>query len=275
MKPIRELITPIYHNLYTESMGLSTGFSELDHIIRGLLPSTFVIIAGRPSIGKTSLLVDMALVTAQQVDVGFISIEMGMVSIIEKMIANVARVNYVKMKLNALAEIERKKVDAAVTELQQYKLFVSDDSFLTVAQLEEYLKQTPIKCLFIDYIQLISAKAESRQQEVTSISKGLKALAKEFQIPIVAACQLNRAVEAREGGRPRLSDLRESGSLEQDADVVIFPFRRTYQKQEEDSLYGIGDAELIIAKHRMGATGVIPMTWQNDLASFRIIGEEF
>jgi replicative DNA helicase len=270
-KQVKEVAAHITDN----PMGLATGLSVLDNRIRGLQKGDYVLIAGRPSMGKSSLMADIALNVGKQSMMVVFSLEMSASLFIERLIANLAKVNYHSLKLDKLERRDKESIEWAVSELSNRgSLLVDDSSRLTPALLRvklEYIQRTHgLDCVVIDYLQLMTAtRGESRQQEITDISREIKALAKEFGVPIVVACQLNRAVEYRTDNRPRLSDLRESGSLEQDADKVLLLHRPSYYELKLDfSAEDTGEAEIIIAKNRNGPIGSVQCCWISDYMSF-------
>jgi replicative DNA helicase len=269
-KQVEEVVEHIADN----PMGLTTGLSVLDNQIRGLHAGDYVLVAGRPSMGKSSFMADLTLNVSKRGVVAIFSLEMNSSTFIERLIANFAKVNYHWLKLDRLRGNDKERVEHAVSELTDRAILLDDSSRLTPQTLRmklEYIQQKyGLGCVVIDYLQLMTAvRGESRQQEMTDISRELKATAKEFGVPIVVACQLNRMVEQRVDNRPRLSDLRESGSLEQDADKVLLLHRPSYYdlKMNFDA-EDTGEAEIIVAKNRNGPIGSIQCCWISDFMSF-------
>lgn len=262
-----------------------TGYYELDTMLCGLHAGEFVIVAARPSIGKTALMLNLAEQIAfgtsgpdnraerEPVSVGVMSLEMSRDALAQRLISSNSGINSHKIRAATLQDSEWETVSQACSRLGNAPVYIDDTASLTVLQLRNkarrMMQRHKIGALVIDYIQLLTSpqqSRENRQVEVSAISRGIKALARELKIPVVALSQLNRGPEGREGNRPRLSDLRESGSLEQDADVVLLLHREAY--------YHIGDAEwhlanpdgetraeLIVAKQRNGPTGTVHLNW--------------
>lgn len=262
--------------------GLQTGFTDLDKITSGWQNSDLVIIAARPAMGKTAFVLSMAKNMAINYGYGvaLFSLEMSNVQLVNRLIVNTCEIQGEKIKTGRLADYEWQQLDAKIKELYDAPIYVDDTPSLSVFELRtkarRLVREHGIKIIIIDYLQLMNASGMnfgSREQEVSMISRSLKGLAKELNIPIIALSQLNRGVEGRqgaEGKRPQLSDLRESGAIEQDADMVCFIHRPEYYKILEDekgnSLVGL--AEIIIAKHRNGATGDVRLRFKNEFARF-------
>jgi replicative DNA helicase len=261
-------------------MGLPTGILSLDRELRGLQPG-LTIVAGRPSMGKSSLMVDVALSVGAKGTALLFSLEMSHKILIERMISNQANISYTAIKSNFVSDVQKQKVKDATNEIFRMNIYVDDSSLLTVNQIKEKMdKYTELfspDLVIVDYLQLMAAvTASTRQQEITEICRVLAALAKTYGLPFVVLCQLNRAVEYRENHRPRLSDLRESGSIEQDADVVLLLHRPGYYTVLENPLaVDSGQAEIIIAKQRNGRTSIVNCTWSPETMSFRDNSEDF
>ena len=253
--------------------GILSGFIDLDDKLSGFQKSDLIILAARPSMGKTALALNLARNSALNYGhkVGIFSLEMSMKQLAERLLTSEAKVDSHLVRTRKLSRAEWKKIPEAASKLSDTNIFIDDSAGLSIMELRAKARQLvaekEIEILFIDYIQLLSAgkKLESRQQEISYISRSLKALAKELNIPIVALSQLSRAPEARTDHRPVMSDLRESGAIEQDADVVLFIYRKfVYSKELEDK--GLG--EIIISKHRNGPTGVVNVTFIDKYARF-------
>jgi len=262
-------------NINKQSMGFSTGLNSLDNQIRGLEKGDYIIIAGRPSMGKSSLATDIALAVGKVGTVVVFSLEMNGTLCLERMLANLAKVNYHKLKLNLAANGELKKVNKAAQELCNRKILIDDSSRLYPKILRERLDYIQPKyglyCIIVDYLQLMTGwRSEGRQQEVTDMSRELKAIAKDYNIPVVVVSQLNRAVEQRSDNRPRLSDLRESGSLEQDAHKILLLYRSAYYGEDNNT-----EAEIIVGKNRSGPVGVVKVVWDAESMSFQDVKGEF
>ena len=253
--------------------GIRTGFIDLDDKLSGFQKSDLIILAARPSMGKTALALNLARNAAIDYGhkVGIFSLEMSNQQLAERLLTAEARVDSHLVRTGRLAKSDWKKIPAAAGKLHESSIYIDDSPGLSVMELRAKARQlvaeSAVDILFIDYIQLLSAgqRFESRQQEISYISRSLKALAKELQVPVVALSQLSRAPETRTDHRPVMSDLRESGAIEQDADVILFIFRKyVYSKNDEDR--GLG--EVIIGKHRNGPTGLVNVTFIDKYARF-------
>jgi len=269
--------------------GLQTGFNDLDKITSGWQNSDLIIIAARPAMGKTAFVLSMAknMSVNYNFPVALFSLEMSNVQLVNRLIVNTCEIAGEKIKNGRLEPYEWEQLDYKIKELYDAPLFIDDTPSLSVFELRtkarRLVREYGVKMLIIDYLQLMNASGMnygSREQEVSMISRSLKGLAKELNIPIIALSQLNRGVEGRtgaEGKRPQLSDLRESGAIEQDADMVCFIHRPEYYKiLEDDSGNDLrGLAEIIIAKHRNGATGDIRLRFKSEYARFQNISDEY
>jgi replicative DNA helicase len=252
-----------YHQRQGALTGLSTGFTDLDKLTTGLHPGEMIVIAARPSVGKTSLAMNIAESVAidQKLPVGVFSLEMSAASLVLRMLCSRSRVNMRNIRDGFLAERDFPKLTGAAGKLANAPLFIDDSSGLSIlqcrAKARRMWQQYGIKLFVIDYLQLLHStakRAENRQQEIADISNGIKALAKELSVPVIVLSQLNREVEKEKGRPPRLSDLRESGSIEQDADLVGLLYRPA-QNEDEDTSNEPSDAipvNLLIAKQRNG-----------------------
>ena len=263
--------------------GLESGFTKLDKMTSGWQNSDLVIIAARPAMGKTAFVLSMAKNIAVDFKhpVALFSLEMSNVQLINRLIVNVCEIPGEKIKSGQLAAYEWQQLDYKIKDLFDAPLYVDDTPSLSVFELRtkarRLVREHGVRVIIIDYLQLMNAngmKFGSRQEEVSTISRSLKGLAKELNIPIIALSQLNRGVESREGiegKRPQLSDLRESGAIEQDADMVCFIHRPEYYKitQDERGNDLRGMAEIIIAKHRNGATGDVLLRFKGEYAKFQ------
>ena len=262
--------------------GVSTGYFKLDDITSGWQASDLVIIAGRPAMGKTSFALSMAknIAADLRIPMAFFSLEMSNVQLVNRLISNACEIQGSKILNGQLQRDEWERLDKNINNLLGAPLYVDDTPGLSVFELRtkarRLVREHGIKLIMIDYLQLMNANGmrfSSRQEEVSTISRSLKGLAKELNIPILALSQLNRGVESREGlegKRPQLSDLRESGAIEQDADMVLFVHRpeyyHIYQDDNGRDLHGM--AQIIIAKHRKGATGDVLLTFRGEFARF-------
>ena len=262
--------------------GVSTGYFKLDDITSGWQASDLVIIAGRPAMGKTSFALSMAknIAADLRIPMAFFSLEMSNVQLVNRLISNACEIQGSKILNGQLQRDEWERLDKNINNLLGAPLYVDDTPGLSVFELRtkarRLVREHGIKLIMIDYLQLMNANGmrfSSRQEEVSTISRSLKGLAKELNIPILALSQLNRGVESREGlegKRPQLSDLRESGAIEQDADMVLFVHRpeyyHIYQDDNGRDLHGM--AQIIIAKHRKGATGDVLLTFRGEYTRF-------
>ena len=252
--------------------GVPSGFYDLDNLLSGFQNSDFIVLAGRPSMGKTALALNFSRNAAldHDIKIGFFSLEMSSKQLVERLITSESKIDSHLVRTGKLPKHEWKKLSNSANNLSESSLFIDDTAHLNIMELRAKARQLKaekdIDIIFIDYIQLLHApNHESRQQEISYISRSLKALAKELNIPVVALSQLSRAVESRTDHRPIMSDLRESGAIEQDADVVLFVYRKyVYSKNEEDE--GLG--EIIVSKHRNGPTGLVKVTFVDKYARF-------
>ncbi len=257
--------------------GLATGFTELDDLTSGLQNGEFIVIAARPSMGKTALGVNIAehITVEEQKPVAFFSLEMSKQQIVQRLLCSRARVDSHRFRRNMLTDEDIAKLHRACDELQDAPLYIDNTPSMTILELRAKSRlmkmRENISAVFVDYLQLLSSpKAESRQQEISAISQGLKALARELNIPVVALAQLNRSVEGRESKRPRMSDLRESGSIEQEADLIMLIHRDDYYRDTGDQMNNdsFGKAEIIIAKQRNGPIGTIEVQFDRKHTRF-------
>jgi len=255
--------------------GLATGYPDFDNMTAGLQPSDLIIIAARPSVGKTALALNMAahLAVHKKKKVGFFSMEMSKEQVLLRMICSEAGVDAQRMRRGFLNQEEWLRIGDTMSILSDSDIYIDDSSSLSVVEMRAKARKLKLEAgldaLFVDYLQLMfsSVKYDSRQQEISAISRGLKGLAKELRIPVVALSQLSRAPEARAGHRPQLADLRESGAIEQDADLVCFIFREEMYRQTDENE---GIAEVIIAKQRNGPTGTLKLTFLKEYTRFAL-----
>ncbi len=253
--------------------GLETGFYDLDDITSGLQPSDFIVLAARPSMGKTSLALNIIehVGVRSNLPVLIFSMEMSQEQIARNMLCTHGRINSHHLRRGTLSSEELERLGMAADRLSNAPIFIDDSPGLTIyevrAKARRLRSQRNIELCVVDYIQLMEPpKADSREQQVAQISRGLKQLARELQIPVIGVAQLNRGVEQRDDHRPRTADLRESGAIEQDADVVLLlhrpsMYRRADADAEPDSGGGGDVAELHVAKQRNGPVGVVPLTF--------------
>ena len=253
--------------------GVETGFRELDQLTSGLQPSDLIIIAGRPSMGKTSLALDIARFAAckRKVPTAIFSLEMSKEQLGLRMLCSEARVSSVKLRTGFLASSDWPNLTAAAGRISEAPIYIDDNPGLRIldvrARSRRLMAEHSLGLVIIDYLQLmdVGKKTESRQLEISEISRGLKGLAKELNVPIIALSQLSRAVDSRVDKRPILSDLRESGSIEQDADVVLFIYRDDFYNDESKDK---GKAEILIRKQRNGPTGDVKLAFLKEYTRF-------
>lgn len=266
--------------------GIPSGFYKLDHITSGWQKSDLVIIAARPAMGKTAFVLSMAknIAVDKRIPIAIFSLEMSSVQLVNRLIVNVCSITSDKLKKGDLEQHEWKQLDAKLPQLQGAPIYIDDTPSLSILEFQTKARRLKeehdIQIIIIDYLQLMNASGmrfQSREQEVSTISRSLKGLAKELDIPIIALSQLNRNVENRgdkgsiDGKKPQLSDLRESGAIEQDADMVCFIHRPGYYKINIDPVTNkdLRDvAQIIIAKHRNGATGEVDLRFKSEYARF-------
>ncbi len=266
--------------------GVPSGFTGLDRITSGWQRTDLIIIAARPAMGKTAFVLSMArnIAVDHNRPVAIFSLEMSSIQLVNRLISAETELGAEKIKTGRLEEYEWQQLNQRIKALDNAPLFIDDTPALSIFELRAKCRrlkmQYNIEIIIVDYLQLMTAGTDtrgSREQEVSMISRSLKAIAKELDVPIIALSQLNRSVESREGKRPQLSDLRESGAIEQDADIVTFIHRPEYFGITEDdsgnSLLGV--AEIIIAKHRNGATADVHLRFKKELAKFMDLEGEF
>ncbi len=260
--------------------GLPTGYTDLDKITSGWQNSDLIIIAARPAMGKTAFILSMAknIAVDYSMPIAIFTLEMANVQLVKRMISNIAELNGEQIKSGRLTTEEWDRLNARLANVYTAPLYLDETPGLSITELRtkarRLVREHQVKMIMIDYLQLMNAsgmKLGSREQEVSTISRSLKALAKELNIPIIALSQLNRATETREDKRPVLSDLRESGAIEQDADIVCFIHRPEYYNKSGEDANGNdirGLAEFIIAKHRSGAVGTVKLRFTSKYARF-------
>jgi replicative DNA helicase len=278
-------ITPVVSDVFREIeelsnqkapvTGLETGFIDLDKMTSGLHPSDLIIVAARPGLGKTSLCLNIAQHAAirQRKTVGIFSLEMSKEQLVKRLLCSEARIDSHRINTGYLSKEDWTRLSRVSGDLSETKIFIDDSASITVPELRSKSRRLKLEhgldLVIVDYMQLMSGsnqRYENRTQEISQISRGLKGIAKELSLPLIAVSQLSRAVEARRGDhRPQLSDLRESGSIEQDADVVLFIYREDMINPTEDNN---GLAELIIGKQRNGPTGSIQLAFSKQFTKF-------
>ena len=261
-----------------EITGVPTGFYAIDKITSGLHANELIIIAARPAMGKTAFALQLALnmaVNAKRT-VALFNMEMGAEQLVNRMLASAGQIEQNKLKTGRLEHTDWKRVNEAISRLADTKIFIDDTPGMTVGEIRAKCRRlansaSGLDAVIIDYLQLISGGARyagQRQQEVSEISRSLKTMAMELEVPVIALAQLSRSVEGREDKRPLLSDLRESGSIEQDADIVSFLYRDDYYNKESKLEGDASKSEFIIAKHRNGPTATVELLFQKNTSSF-------
>lgn len=279
LQPIKTVLSDYYDRVEQMSRkgsdiyGVPTGFIDLDRLLMGLQPSDLLIIAGRPSQGKTSFLMSVAKNAAQlnKKHVAIFSMEMSNEQLVQRLLSQETGINSQKMRAGQLEQNEWDLFAQAIEVLGDTKVFLDDTPAISPTQMRAKCRRLHMEfgldLVVVDYLQLMQGdtRNDNRVQEVSHISRSLKVLARELNVPVLAAAQLSRAVEQRADKRPVLSDLRESGSLEQDADIVMFIYRPEFY--EEDSLKK-NVAEIMVSKHRNGPTGVVELVFRENLAKF-------
>lgn len=267
-------------NTATGLSGLKTGYDDLDRMTSGWQNSDLIIIAARPAMGKTAFVLSMAknMAIDYSIPVGIFTLEMANVQLVKRLISNVASLEGEKIKSGQLSADEWDRLNGRIASVYSAPMYLDETPGLSITELRtkarRLVREHGVKIIMIDYLQLMTAKGMnhgSREQEVSTISRSLKALAKELNIPIIALSQLNRSTESREDKRPVLSDLRESGAIEQDADIVCFIHRPEYYTRSAEDQNGNdirGLAELIVAKHRSGGVGDVKLRFVSRFAKF-------
>jgi replicative DNA helicase len=256
--------------------GTASGFHDLDEMTSGFQPSNLIIVAARPSMGKSALMSDFALHSATKLGtpVVLFNLEMSRHELVKRFLASEAKVDAQRITKGSLQEQDWTRLSAALGRLAEAPIFIDDSANVTLMEIRAKCRRLKQKhglgLVIIDYLQLMQSprKSENRQQEVSEISRNLKILARELHVPVICASQLNRGVEYRSDKRPLLGDLRESGSIEQDSDVVMFIYRDEVYNPDSEAR---GEAELIIAKHRNGPTGVVRLAFMNQYTKFASI----
>ena len=278
--PIRQIVMNAMDKIEIASRndgnvtGIATGFIDLDYRTAGMQPSDLILVAARPSMGKTAFVLNMAQYMAfnQNQTVAIFSLEMSKEQLVNRLFSMESRVDSQHLRTGKLSDTEWEKLIESAGMIGRSNLIIDDTPGISISELRskcrKYKLEHDLKIIIIDYLQLMSGSgrgSDSRQQEISDISRSLKALARELNVPVVALSQLSRAVEQRPDHRPMLSDLRESGAIEQDADVVMFIYRDDYYNKDTDKK---GIAEIIIAKQRNGPIGTVELDWMPDYTKF-------
>ena len=281
LRKVTDLFNPLVNQLLNKEQvtpGIPSGFYFTDSLTGGLKKSDMIILAARPSMGKTALALNIAANVAKKNSVLFFSLEMNHTQLIERVVAAAAKVNSRNIQHRNLTGDELDRVIAQVDRVDKMKLFIDDAAGISLSEVKmkarKVQREHGLDLIVIDYLQLMQGSKHykgDRVQEVSELSRGIKSLARELNIPILALSQLSRAVELRADKRPMLSDLRESGSIEQDADIVMFLYRDEYYNRESELK---GTAELIVAKNRNGATGTVPLKLEKEFVRFEELTRE-
>ena len=261
-----------------EITGVPSGYSDIDRLTSGFHENELIILAARPAMGKTAFALNMAVNMALQNNrsVALFNMEMGAEQLITRMLSSVGQIEASKLRNGNLEHQDWKRVNEAISRLADTKIYIDDTPGITVSEMRAKCRRLSnsedgLDCVIIDYLQLISGSSKyagQRQQEVSEISRSLKTMAMELKVPVIALAQLSRGVEQREEKRPLLSDLRESGSIEQDADIVAFLYRDDYYNKETAIDENTSKSEFIIAKHRNGPTATVNLVFKRDTSSF-------
>lgn len=265
-------ITKLYENKASLT-GLPTGFRDLDRMTSGLQPSDLILVAARPSMGKTAFTLNIAqnVGVRQHKTVAFFSLEMSQEQLVQRLLCQIAHIDSQKLRTGQLnSDEEWTRLTDACDKLYESPIYIDDTPGISVAEMRSKARRLKsehgLDLIIVDYLQLMQGRnAESRQQEISEISRSLKALARELKVPLIALSQLSRSVESRQDKRPMLSDLRESGALEQDADIVSFLYREDYYDKETENQH---ITEVILAKHRNGPVGSVKLYFKNEFTLF-------
>lgn len=282
--PIRQVVLNAMERIEKASKtagsvtGIPTGFIDLDYKTAGLQPADFILVAARPSMGKTALVLNIAQYVAFRKDLGvaIFSLEMSKEQLVNRLFSLESKVDSQHIRTGELSDQEWEDLIEGASNVGKSHLIIDDTPGISMAELRskcrKYKMESGLDLVIIDYLQLMSGsgKSDSRQQEVSDISRALKAMARELNVPVVALSQLSRAVEQRPDHRPMLSDLRESGAIEQDADVVMFIYRDDYYNKDTEKK---GVAEIIIAKQRNGPIGTVELAWLPEYTKFANIAK--
>lgn len=264
--------------------GLETGFYDFDKITTGFQPGELIILAARPGMGKTALALNMATYAATTTDkaIAIFNLEMPAEQLVNRIISAQGGIDAYKLQTGQMQERDWKRYNEAMNELAETNLYIEDNSGVTVSEIKAKCRRLAnmpkgLGLVVIDYLQLVTTgnrRIESRQVEVSEISRSLKTMALELGVPVIALSQLSRSAEKRESNMPMLADLRESGSIEQDADMVLFINRKDYYEAKKDQREKIVPAELVIAKHRKGSLGTIDLLFELNMSAFRNVLNE-
>jgi len=282
---MRDIVLDVFNlledraNSDSDMTGLTTGFKEIDMMTSGLQKSDFILIAARPSMGKTALALNMALNSSikAKAKVAIYSLEMSKEQLVQRIISMESLVESNKLRTGRLDAEDWERITYASGVISDAEIYIDDTPGITLFEIASKCRrlktQKGLDLIIVDYLQLMEGHGgDSRQQEISNISRGLKSLARELDCPVLTLSQLSRAPEQRQNHRPILSDLRESGAIEQDADIVMFLYRDEYYRDkeglEEENYQKKGIAEVIIAKHRNGPVGTVELSWVDRFTKF-------
>ena len=291
MKNLSENLNDVFQKLQNPERGIETGFYQLDDMLLGFKPSELIVVAARPSMGKTSLMTDFILHASKTTPVAVFSAEMSFQILAERMLANTADLNLHSLKKTGMTDRTNAAIECALSRLKESQIYIDDTSYLTPLHIRNALKPIPLSnqvfqppakvqvgCVFIDYLQLLGADMATGKsyEDIGMITRDIKAMAKELNVPVVLLCQLNRENTKRESHEPRLSDLRDSGKIEENADVVLLIHRPSYYNMKEIDLESEDDGEafILVSKNRNGPVGKVPVVWLSEQMSFREIKPE-
>ena len=285
LKDVLETINELHDREHMDDVtGIATGFSTLDKMTSGLQKGDLVIVAGRPSMGKTSFAMNIAehIAIEEGLPVAVFSMEMGAEQLGLRVLGSVGRINQNHLRTGKLTDQDWEHLTVAIEKTRDTQLFIDETPALSALELRSRARRLHRTCgglglIMVDYIQLMSApnNMENRQSQISEISRGLKSLARELDCPVIALSQLSRAVEQRPDKRPMMSDIRESGAIEQDADIIMFVYREEYYLQKDGESVNQqkleearGKADIIIGKHRNGPTGVVKLAFHGEFTRF-------
>ncbi len=273
LKNLSDNLDHVFEKLKNPERGIETGFYQLDDMLLGFKASELIVVAGRPSMGKTSLMSDFVLHAGKSVPVVVFSAEMSFQTLAERLVANLADLNLHSLKKAGLNKATTPAITKAMADLKTRQITIDDTSYLTPLIIRNKLKQVNAGCVFIDYLQLLGADMSTGRsyEDIGNITRDLKAAAKELCLPVILLCQLNRESSKTETHEPKLSYLRDSGKIEENADIVLLVHRPDYYdiKEVDIGTKDRGDAFVIVAKNRSGPVGKCPVTWVSEYMSFR------
>ena len=277
VEPLEQVLHEVWEMITGQGQqGVKTGFHDMDDMLNGLQRGELIIIAARPSMGKTAVAMNVVeqIAADQNIPCAVFSLEMSKQQLAQRMLCSRGNIDSHKLRKGMLSQEDHQKLAVTVGELAKAPIFVDDSAGLTVldlrAKARRLAREHNIQCIMIDYLQLMDNPGpDSRQQQISEISRGIKAIARDLRVPVICLSQLNRATEGRDGHKPRMSDLRESGAIEQDADVVMLLHREDYYHQGEADYTKTNIAEMIIAKQRNGPTGTVELIFDGQSTRFR------